>query len=46
LLAVRIVEAEYWDVDDSKMVQLLKMAKAAMTGETPKNLGEHKKLSV
>lgn len=46
LLAVRIVEAEYWDVDDSKMVQLFKMAKAAMTGETPKNLGEHKKLSV
>lgn len=46
LLAVRIVEAEYWDVTDSKMVQLLKMAKAAMTGETPQNMAEHKKLSV
>ena len=46
LLAVHIEEAEYWDVDDSKMVQLLKMAKAALTGETPKNLGEHKKLNV
>ena len=45
LLAVRIVEAEYWDVEDSKMVQLLKMAKAAVTGETPKNLAEHRKLS-
>ena len=46
LLAVKIVEAEYWDVDDSKMVQLFKMAKAAITGETPKDLGEHKKLNV
>ena len=46
LLAVRILDAEYWDVDDSKMVQLLKMAKAAVTGEPPKNLGEHKKLNV
>lgn len=46
LLAVRILSAEYWDIDDSKMVQLLKMAKAAVTGETPKNLGEHKTLDV
>ncbi len=46
LLAVEIVNAEYWDVDDSKMVQLFKMAKAAITGEPPKNLGEHKKLDV
>jgi hypothetical protein len=41
-----VVEAEYWDVDDSKMVQLYKMAKAALTGEPPKNLGEHKKVAV
>jgi general stress protein 26 len=46
LLAVRILDAEYWDVDDSKMVQLLKMAKAAVTGQPPQNLGEHKKLNV
>ncbi|MDQ0607467.1 general stress protein 26 [Variovorax sp. W1I1] len=46
LLAVSVLRAEYWDVDDSKMVQLFKMAKAAMTGETPKNLGEHKKVAV
>lgn len=44
LLAVRIVEAEYWDVDDSKMVQLFKMAKAAMTGKPPVDLGEHHKV--
>ncbi|CAN5899739.1 pyridoxamine 5'-phosphate oxidase family protein [soil metagenome] len=46
LLAVQILDAEYWDVTDSKMVQLVKMAKAAVTGETPKDLGEHKKLNV
>jgi general stress protein 26 len=46
LLAVEIVSAEYWDVDDSKMVQLFKMMKAAVTGEAPKKLAEHKKLDV
>lgn len=46
LLQVTIAHAEYWDVTESKMVQLAKMAKAAITGEPPKNLGEHKKLSV
>ncbi|RZL93238.1 MAG: general stress protein [Variovorax sp.] len=46
LLTVEIVNAEYWDVEESKMVQLFKMAKAAITGEPPKTLGEHKKLNV
>lgn len=46
LLAVRILEAEYWDVTDSKMVQLLKMARSAITGNPPTDLGEHKKLNV
>lgn len=44
LLAVRLRHAEYWDVKDSKMVQLFKMAKAAVTGEQPHDLGEHKAL--
>lgn len=44
LLVVTVGHAEYWDVTDSKMVQLVKMAKAAITGEPPKNLGEHKDL--
>ena len=44
LLQVRITQAEYWDVTDSKMVQLAKMAKAAVTGEPPRNMGEHKEL--
>jgi general stress protein 26 len=46
LLEVKITHAEYWNVKDSKAVQLLKMAKAAVTGEPPKNLGEHKELGV
>lgn len=46
LLAVRIRHAEYWDVDDSKMVQLFKMAKAAVTGEPPSQLGEHRELTL
>ncbi len=46
LLKVAIGHAEYWDVTDSKMVQLAKMAKAAITGEPPKKLGEHKDLHV
>lgn len=44
LLAVDIHQAEYWDVKSSKMVQLLKMAKAAITGKQPEQLGEHQKV--
>ena len=46
LLVVRIHHAEYWDVKESKMVQLFKMAKAALTGEPPRSLGEHRKLNL
>jgi general stress protein 26 len=46
LLAVRIRHAEYWDVDESKMVQLFKMAKAAVTGEPLRHLGEHRELTL
>lgn len=45
LLQVRIEHAEYWDVNESKMVQLAKMATAAVTGKRP-NLGEHKELNL
>ena len=43
LVAVRIDEAEYWNVKENKLLQMLKMGKAAATGERP-NLGEHKEL--
>ncbi len=46
LLAVQIANAEYWNVDDSKMVQVYKMMKAAITGEPPRDMGEHKKIDL
>jgi general stress protein 26 len=46
LLAIDIGHAEFWDVTESKMTQLAKMAKAAITGEPPKNMGEHKELNM
>lgn len=44
LVQVRITHAEYWDVKESKVVQLFKMAKAAVTGSPPTDMGEHGKL--
>ena len=46
LLVIKLQHAEYWDVEESKMVQLFKMAKAAITGEPPRQLGEHKELTL
>ena len=40
-MEVKIIHANYWDVDDSKIVQLFKMATAAMTGKPARHLGEH-----
>ncbi len=44
ILAVEIHDAEYWDVKDSKMVQLFKLARAATTGRPPQDLGEHREV--
>jgi len=41
LVQVQIEHASYWDVKASKLVQLFVMAKAAVTGRTPKDLGQH-----
>ena len=46
LLAVNIQHAEYWDVQESKLTQMYKLATAAMTGERPKALGEHREISL
>lgn len=43
LVAVTIEHVEYWDVDTNRMIQLFKMAKAAMTGVPPR-MGEHREL--
>lgn len=40
LIRIRIDQADYWDVKESKATQLFKMAKAAMTGHPPTGLGE------
>ena len=41
LVQVKISHASYWDVKESKLVQLYKMAKAAVTGKAPTGMGEH-----
>lgn len=41
LVQVKIAHANYWDVKESKIVQLYQMAKAAITGKPPTDLGEH-----
>jgi general stress protein 26 len=46
LLQVNIGHAEYWNVNESKMMQLAKMAKAVITGEPPAKIGEHKELNL
>ncbi len=46
LLVVRVRHAEYWDVDEAKITQLFKMAKAVVSGEPPRSLGEHKELAM
>lgn len=46
LLRIDVHTAEYWDVAESKPVQLYKMAKAALKGERPKDLGEHRTVAM
>ena len=46
LVNVRVERAEYWDSPSSKVVQLYGLAKAAITGEPPKNPGEHAKVQL
>jgi general stress protein 26 len=41
LVKVSITHADYWDVKESKPVQLFKMLKAAATGTRPTGMGEH-----
>lgn len=41
LVQVEITHANYWDVKSSKLVQLFAMAKAAVTGRPPRDIGEH-----
>ena len=44
LVEVRSDEAEYWNVKESKLTQLFKMGKAALTEERPDSMGEHREV--
>jgi general stress protein 26 len=44
LVAVHISNADYWDMKSNKAVRLFKIARAALTGAPPKDLGEHGKV--
>lgn len=44
LVAVLVAEADYWDVKANKAVQIFKLAKAALTGEGPADLAEHRRV--
>ena len=41
LVQVKIMHANYWDVKESKIVQLFEMARAAISGKPTSGLGEH-----
>ena len=41
LVQVKISHADYWDVKENKLVQLMKIAHAAITGKPPAGMGEH-----
>jgi general stress protein 26 len=45
LIEVKISHAEYWNITESKMTQLLKMTTAAVTGNPPK-MGEHREMNL
>ena len=46
MLRIDVHKAEYWDVKESKPVQLFKMARAALTGKPPTDLGEHRTIAM
>ena len=44
LIKFTIHSAEYWDSHSNKMLQLFAIAKAAISGNPPTDIGEHEKL--
>jgi general stress protein 26 len=46
LIRVTIEEAEFWDAPSGKMVVAYAYAKAMLTGEPPKTVGDHGKVSL
>ncbi len=46
VVRVRVEHADFWEVKESKPAQVIKMAKAALSGERPENLGRHGSVDV
>lgn len=46
LVQVRITHADYWESKDNKLTQLFKMVTAAVTGQPPKDMGEHGRVNM
>lgn len=46
LVRVRIAHGDFWEVRESKPTQVIKMAKAALSGERPESLGRHGSVEV
>ena len=46
VIRVRVDHAEYWDGEDNKLVQLFSVLKAVSSGSSPRDLGEHRKVSM
>ena len=44
LICVEIDESEYWNVKESKLVQIAKMTKAVLNGKRPTDMGDHAKI--
>ncbi len=46
LIKVSIYNAEYWDSHSNKMLKIFSIAKAAIKGEPPTDIGEHQKIEL
>lgn len=46
LLRVRIESAEYWDAPSSRMVRLYALARSIVTGDAPKQMGDHRQVDL
>ena len=46
LLRVDVHTAEFWDVKESKAVQMFRLTRAILAGERPQKLGEHSTLAL
>jgi general stress protein 26 len=46
VIRVLVEHGEYWDGEDNKLVQLVSLLKAISSGSSPRDMGEHRKVSM